>query len=122
MKNLIYLILIGCFYILLSGKEYSASESQIQSGTVNIVLNCSPKSGYTCKLYNCDGTWTGKQCGPTDINGKCGVTDVNPGCYFFVIDNGSQTCTGQQFYFNNFLYYHYFNCGSNCNPYRPEEN
>lgn len=120
MKNVLALFLISGALFLVSEKGKLASVAEVQNGTINIVLNCSPKSGYTCKLYNCDGTWTGKQCGPTDINGKCGVENVPPGCYFFVIDNGSQTCSGQQFNFSFPFLYHYFNCGSNCNPYGPE--
>ena len=89
--------------------------SNIQvSGTIDIYVHCNPSSNYTCKLYNCDGTWTGKQCGPTNSNGKCGVFEVTEGCYYFVIDNGSQTCTGQQFnYSPGFPFTHHFYC-TNC--------
>ncbi len=93
--------------------SYSYGNNEITEiqGTVNITVHCSPASGWTCYLYNCDGSYTGKSCGPTISTGKCGVASVSEGCYYFVIDNGGTTCTGQQFQYSGaFPFYHDFYC------------
>lgn len=114
MKRTILLVLIILAFIIINEKGYLTPNPTEIQGTVQIDIECSPPSGYTCKLYNCDGTWTGKQC-ISDFNGKCGVTNVSAGCYYFQIDNGAQTCTGSQFQYSGaFPFTYYFYCGANC--------
>lgn len=64
-------LIISLFFV--SSNSFSDIET---TGTIDIKVNCTPASNYTCYLYNCNGTSTGKQCGPTNSNGKCGVFDV----------------------------------------------
>ncbi len=80
----------------------SVEKSDKLLGPVNIDIHCTPASGWTCKLYNCDGSYSGLSCGPTGSNGKCFVGNVTEGCYYFVIDNGGTNCTGGHFNYSGF--------------------
>lgn len=116
MKKLFFIFTIVLF--LMGGLNFiPVFENFAYSGTVRICPNwnsCDNTTDWRCTLYTSSGTEVATCEIHVDGSRCCDVTVEQSGNYYWVITNGSKTCTGSTFFYNNEpLYTVNFDC-NNC--------